>query len=130
MNQQTANAAEYFGKAEQCPVRNILDRFGDKWSVLVLLVLGDLEMLRFNQIHQTLGDISQKMLSVTLKHLEADGLISRQVYPVIPPKVEYRLTPLGQSLLPLLGQLTQWALGHAQEILQSRAEFAQRQSNR
>ncbi|WP_417884868.1 winged helix-turn-helix transcriptional regulator [Zunongwangia sp.] len=107
---------------ENCPVRNILDRFGDKWSTLVILILGEQEILRFNELQKKIGTISQKMLTVTLKKLESDGLISRKVYPQIPPKVEYALTELGLSLLPKLTSLVQWANENMSEINSNRAK--------
>ena len=109
-----------YTETKNCPVRNILDRFGDKWSTLVILILGEEETLRFNILQQKIGTISQKMLSVTLKKLESDGLISRKVYPEIPPKVEYSLTSLGRSLLPQLRNLVQWANEHMEEITANR----------
>ena len=82
-----------------CPIRNVLDRFGDKWSILVILLLGEHKTaMRFNEVAQTIGDISQKMLTVTLRTLEADGMVVRKHYPEIPPRVEYRLTTKGQEL--------------------------------
>lgn len=107
----------------KCPIRNILDRFGDKWSILVILLLGKEGTLRFNQITHLIGDISQKMLTVTLRTLEADGLISRKIYAQIPPKVEYSLTNVGTELLPHIENLTQWALKNMPEILKSRERF-------
>lgn len=112
-----------FGNTEQCPVRNVIDRIGDKWSVLVLLVLEEGEVLRFNEINGCIKTISQKMLAVTLKTLEADNLVKRTVYPQIPPKVEYELTPRGKSLLPHLHGLVQWAVANMPEIKESRAMF-------
>ena len=101
---------------DHCPVRNVLDRFGDKWSTLILLVLGAKGTLRFGEIHAAIGNISQKMLAVSLKKLEADGLVHRKLYPQVPPRVEYRLTPRGESLLPLLQQLVDWAEEHLEDI--------------
>lgn len=112
-----------FGVAENCPVRNVVDRIGDKWSVLVLLVLEEGGVLRFNEICGYINTISQKMLSVTLKALEADGLVKRTVYPQIPPKVEYELTPRGKSLLPHLHGLVSWANENMVEIKVSREIF-------
>ncbi len=112
-----------FSNAEQCPVRNVLDRFGDKWSMLIILLLGEREVMRFNEMHKTIGDISQKMLTVSVRKLEADGLISRQIFPVIPPRVEYQLTPLGKSLLPLMATISDWANQNMQQILLHRAQF-------
>lgn len=107
-----------------CPVRQVLDRFGDKWSTLILLFLDKKGTMRFNQLNSAIGDISQKMLTVTLRSLEADGLISRKVYPEIPPRVEYQLTELGQSLMPFLESLTGWAEKNIGAILESREKFA------
>ncbi len=92
-----------------CPVRQVLDRFGDKWSILIIIILGDEGVLRFNELAQAIGDISQKMLTSTLRTLEADGLVSRKLYPEIPPRVEYQLTALGKSLLPHITALSAWA---------------------
>ena len=95
---------------KNCPVRKVLDRFGDKWSLLVLLILGKKETLRFNEIYREIGpDISQKMLTVTLRTLEADGFLVRTIYPEIPPRVEYTITDLGKSLVPLIDNLEKWA---------------------
>ncbi|MCE1189659.1 MAG: helix-turn-helix transcriptional regulator [Ignavibacteria bacterium] len=112
-----------YGHPEHCPVRNVMDRIGDKWSVLVLLLLEDCEVLRFNEICNYIKTISQKMLASTLRSLEADGLVSRQVYAQIPPKVEYRLTERGKSLLPHLHNLVSWAAGNMDGIQQSRKNF-------
>ncbi|MDP4206158.1 MAG: helix-turn-helix domain-containing protein, partial [Bacteroidota bacterium] len=79
---------------EFCPIRNILDRFGDKWSILVIITLGKNGKMRFNELNNAINDISQKMLTVTLRTLEADGLLTRTIYPQIPPKVEYELTEM------------------------------------
>ncbi len=114
---------EKYLQSERCPVRNVLDRFGDKWSMLVLMILEEGEVMRFKDLNNTIDDISQKMLTVTLRTLEADGLISRTVYPEIPPKVEYRLTELGHSLLPHLKDLTNWAITNFQVIEESRKQF-------
>ena len=112
-----------YGEPEHCPVRNVVDRIGDKWSVLVLMVLEDGKVLRFNEIHESIKTISQKMLSVTLKSLESDGLISRKVYPQIPPKVEYQLTARGKSLIPHLVGLIDWALANISDIRKSRKVY-------
>ena len=116
-----------FAEAETCPARNVLDRFGDKWSTLVILVLNEEEKLRFNELHKVIGDISQKMLTVTLRNLEADGLASRKVYPEIPPRVEYKLTPLGKSLVPHISSLLKWADQNFSSIMASRSKYNKRQ---
>lgn len=107
----------------ECAVRNVLDRLGDKWSMLVIIVLGVEGTLRFNKLHNLIGDISQKMLTVTLKSLEADGLVTRTVFPEIPPRVEYALTERGASLLPHMEGLAEWAAEHMEGIYASREKY-------
>jgi len=114
---------EIFSHFEECPVRNVLNRFGDKWSVLVLMILGEVDNMRFNKLHKTTGDISQKMLTVTLRTLEADGLVNRTIYPEIPPRVEYEITERGRSLLVHVNKLVDWADENMEAILESRAKF-------
>lgn len=114
---------EKFGNPENCPVRNVVDKIGNKWSVLVLMVLEEGEVLRFNEIYGYITTISQKMLAVTLKSLEADGLVKRTVYPQIPPKVEYELTARGKSLLPHLHGLVEWASENLADIRESRMVY-------
>lgn len=109
---------------DKCPVRNILDRFGDKWSILIILVLGETGTLRFNELHKAIGDVSQKMLTVTLRTLEADGLVKRTVYAEIPPRVEYEITERGKSLLPHIHGLSSWAIENMTAITKSRKRFA------
>ena len=115
---------EKYGSIHDCPVRNVLDRIGDKWSILVITILGEEGTLRFNQLNGIIGTISQKMLTITLKSLEADGLISRKIFPQVPPRVEYTLTDLGRSLLPAMELLTKWALERMPEIKASREKYA------
>jgi DNA-binding HxlR family transcriptional regulator len=118
------NAAEKKKKYELCPVRNVLNRIGDKWSLLVLIELSNTEVMRFNELSSALEDISQKMLTVTLRTLEADGLVNRTMFPQIPPRVEYSLTERGRSLLPHVHALARWAYENQDAILQQREEFA------
>jgi DNA-binding HxlR family transcriptional regulator len=92
------------------PIQKILSRFGDKWSVLVLLSLEKSGVIRFNELERNIPDISQKMLTATLRKLEADKLVARTVYPEVPPRVEYQLTETGKSLLPHIQGLFNWAL--------------------
>lgn len=108
---------------EGCPVRNVFDRFGDKWSILVLLILSEESPMRFNELNRVIRDISQKMLTVTLRTLEADGLISRKIYPEIPPRVEYRLTDLGKSLVPYINALAEWSKNNMPAVLEMRQKF-------
>ena len=117
---------EKYLDAENCPVRNVLDRFGDKWSMLIIKILGEVEVMRFKDLNATISDISQKMLTVTLRTLEADGLVSRKVYPQIPPKVEYRLTELGESLLPHIIGISEWASKNFDAIKESRKSYHSR----
>ena len=104
-----------------CPIRDILDRIGDKWTNLVVLNLGAVDCLRFSALRQRIDGISQRMLTVTLRSLEADGVVSRTVYAEVPPRVEYQLTALGQSLLALIIELGNWATLHAPTIAENRA---------
>lgn len=94
--------------ARDCPTRQLLDRIGDKWSVLVLLLLGDAE-LRFSRIKQRIDGVSQKMLSQTLRALERDGLVTRHALATVPVTVSYRITPLGRDLLDALQRMIDWA---------------------
>ncbi|MCI1778702.1 MAG: helix-turn-helix transcriptional regulator [Bacteroidales bacterium] len=103
-----------------CPVRDILAGLGNKWSLLTLITLNSNGTMRFNDIRKSIGDISPRMLSVTLKNLQRDGIIARTAYPQIPPRVEYYITSLGKSFIPLLKELTEWAKDNMQEILASR----------
>ena len=112
-----------FSHFEECPVRKVLNRFGDKWSILILMVLGEVDNMRFNKLHKTIGDISQKMLTVTLRTLEADGLVNRTIYPEIPPRVEYEITERGKSLLIHINKLVFWADENMEAILESREKF-------
>ena len=103
--------------------KEVVNRIGDKWSLLVLLVLEEGGIMRFNELGSTIGIISQKMLTVTLRTLEADDLIKRKVYAQIPPKVEYELTSRGKSLLPHLHKLVSWADENMNGIKESRTKF-------
>lgn len=109
-----------FSPADCCPIRDILSRLGDKWSALVLITLNTNGTLRFSDIQRTIGDISQRMLTVTLRSLEADGLISRTIYAEVPPKVEYNLTERGTSLIPYLQSLVVWAEENMEAIISER----------
>jgi DNA-binding HxlR family transcriptional regulator len=102
--------------------RQILTRVGDKWSVLVVVLLGEATM-RFNELRRALDGISQRMLTSTLRGLERDGLVKRTVRPTNPPQVDYALTPLGESLLEPVRVLAVWAQGHRAEVMQAREAF-------
>lgn len=113
---------------EICPIRNVVSRFGDKWSLLVLLVIDRGGVIRFNELGRMIPDISTRVLSTTLKTLEADGLIDRKVYAQVPPKVEYSLTETGKSLIPLLMKLTEWAQTNMKKVMGHRSEYETRQT--
>ncbi|HCY42194.1 MAG TPA: transcriptional regulator [Prolixibacteraceae bacterium] len=99
-----------------CPIRNVLSRFSDKWSLLILLNLQGKEKMRYKELLTAIPDISQKMLSSTLKQLESDHFISRKAFAEIPPRVEYSLTATGKSLIPVLNVMIDWSLGHFEEV--------------
>ena len=101
------------------PIRQIISRFGDKWSMLVLYTLhaSEVGVLRFSELHHNMADCSQKMLSATLKNLEQTNLIHREVYPVVPPRVEYSLTDTGKSLMPAINSLIDWAKLHFDDVV-------------
>ena len=104
-----------------CPIRQVISRFGDKWSMLVLYSLhaSDTGVLRFNELRRLMTDCSQKMLSQTLKNLEQSNLIHREVYPEVPPRVEYSLTDMGQSLMPSISSLIDWATQHFDDVVKN-----------
>ena len=106
-----------------CPIRNVVARFGDKWSLLVLLVVDRAGTVRFNELGRMIPDISTRVLSGTLKTLEADGLLRRKVYAQVPPKVEYSLTDTGKSLIPLVMQLTEWAQTNMKNVVTHRRQY-------
>ena len=107
-----------------CPIRNVLSRISCKWPMLVLFTLSQRGTLRFNTLRRALPDISQKMLTVTLRTLEEDGYVTRTVYPEVPPRVEYALTPRAHSLLPHVNALLDWAQANADGILADRRKAA------
>lgn len=105
-----------------CPIRDVLDRIGDAWSLLVLLELSK-GPCRFNALARVVDGISPRMLSVTLRHLTRDGFVAREVLPTTPPQVDYALTPLGRSLVERVDLLQQWAVAHQPEVRRARAAF-------
>lgn len=100
-----------------CPVRDVIERVNDKWSMLAILALGGYGKTRFNELRKLIPDVSQRMLTVTLRNLENDGFITREVFAEIPPRVEYELTELGVSLMTQLLIFAEWANFHSDEIL-------------
>lgn len=106
-----------------CPIRNILSRIGDKWSMLVLYTLETDEAKRFKELQRNIPDISQKMLTATLKMLEADGLVKRKAFAEVPPRVEYSLSDKGKTLLPHINALISWATDNMDDIYESRRHY-------
>jgi DNA-binding HxlR family transcriptional regulator len=111
---------------EDCEVRQILDRIADKWSLLVIAIL-DRGTLRFTELRRGIDGISQRMLTTTLRQLERDGLVRRTVHPVVPPRVDYELTPLGVTLHETIQSLVTWTEAHQREIAMARADYDARQ---
>ncbi|MFD9909753.1 winged helix-turn-helix transcriptional regulator [Streptomyces sp. NPDC059063] len=112
---------------EDCQVRQILDRVADKWSLLVIALL-EHRCLRFTELRREIDGISQRMLTVTLRQLERDGLVLRTVHPVVPPRVEYELTPLGGTLHTTIQALVTWTEEHQGEIAAARSSYDLREA--
>ena len=119
--QQTRVREELF---PDCPIRNVLARISSKWPMLVLFTLDRSGTMRFNALRRAMPDISQKMLTTTLRTLEEDGLVSRRVYAEVPPRVEYELTARARSLLPILSELIDWAHSNMAAIMRDRQTHA------
>lgn len=116
-------AAVFSGSCSQkkvCPVKDIMASYGDKWSMYTILLLGQHQKMRFNELRSAIDGISQRMLTVTLRSLEDDGIVTRTIYPEVPPRVEYALTELGESLLKQLLQLATWAEENFSKIMKER----------
>lgn len=111
---------------QDCPICNVLSRICDKWSLLVIYTLNahNAEPIRFNALRKLIPDISQKMLTSTLKTLEADGYVNRKVYAEVPPRVEYSLTPRSETLIPIMNSLIEWAGDNMAMILKDRQQKA------
>ena len=116
------------GPHVNCPISDLLARLGDKWSILVLVTLARAEnhCLRFSDLMRQVEGISQRMLTTTLRHLERDGILTRQIYPEVPPRVEYTVTERGREMLIPVQELVQWIVQEWPEIEKSRAEYDQR----
>lgn len=119
-NQKENNKQSRDALFPNCPIRNILARVGDKWSLLVLYTLQHKEPLRFKQLQREMPDISQKSLTQTLRILEEDGFVHREVFAEVPPRVEYRLTERGLSFLPVVDNLIGWAAANMEQIISDR----------
>lgn len=108
-----------------CPTRQVLDLIADRWTALVIGLLGD-EPARFSELQRGIGGISQKMLAQTLRRLERNGLVTRTVYAEVPPRVEYALTPLGKTLCPLLVAIRDWAEANIDQVIAAQAAYEER----
>ena len=106
-----------------CHAREMLVRIADKWSMYVIHVLAKESPLRFNELKRRISGVSQRMLTVTLRGLERDGLVRRTMYPEVPPRVEYQLTPLGETLRGILCNVVTWTQTHLHEVDAARAQF-------
>ena len=107
---------------KNCPTRMVLDRIADKWTVLLIGSLSN-GTRRFGELRREIDGISQKMLTQTLRGMERDGLITRKVYPTVPPKVEYSLTRLGKTLVEMLEEIRNWSEGHIDKVLKAQTEY-------
>lgn len=116
MNRKEIQSATF----PDCPIRNVISHLTDKWSLLVLYTLEQNEVLRFNDLWRQIPDISQKMLTSTLRHLEEDGILHREIFMEVPPRVEYSLTDRGKSLMPHLDALIGWGIEHSEAIINDR----------
>jgi DNA-binding HxlR family transcriptional regulator len=124
----TETGADHTADHTECiVVREILDRVGDKWSVLVIALLGDRGQ-RFSELKRSIDGISQRMLTLTLRQLEHDGLVLRTVHATVPPRVDYALTPLGESVLEPIMALTRWAQEHGSDIAEARRRYDEAQN--
>lgn len=115
--------------AEACPVQEVLDRVAGKWSILIVVAAAR-GPIRFTELERTIDGISRRMLTLTLRHLERDGLLERTVYPTVPPKVEYELTPIARELHTSLLSLTDWAERHRATITAARRDYDEKLSAR
>lgn len=112
-------------EAEACPVQEVLDRVAGKWSILIM-VAATAGPIRFTELERAIPSVSRRMLTLTLRHLERDGLITRTVYPTVPPKVEYELTPIAHELQTAFRTLTKWAETHRPAIIAARKAYDER----
>ncbi|HET7812942.1 MAG TPA: helix-turn-helix domain-containing protein [Candidatus Baltobacteraceae bacterium] len=112
-----------------CPMRTVLGRVADKWTVLIVGLLAGAPVMRFNELKRSIGGISQKMLTQTLRDLERDGLVERKVYAEVPPRVEYALTDVGRTLCGPIGELARWANDHIAEVYAAQKAFDERNAS-
>lgn len=119
--------AAYDAFLAACPTRKLLDRISDKWVSLVLVALAD-GPRRYNDVARAIAGVSQKMLTQTLRSLERDGLVTRTVTPAVPVRVDYELTPLGETLLPVMRSIKVWAEAHIEEVESARVAYDSREN--
>jgi DNA-binding HxlR family transcriptional regulator len=119
----TAENATKPSAQKEAMVREMLERVGDKWTLLVIEELGSGGELRFTQLRDRIGNVSQKMLTKTLRELERDGLVSRRVHPVVPPRVDYKLTALGEALGEAVCGIWTWVEAHMKDVVRSRQAY-------
>lgn len=112
----TEKISEKYSCVATCPMRNVIAHFANKWSMLLLVILDEFGVMRFNELSRAIPDISPKVLSGHLKNLEAVGLVRRSLFAEIPPRTEYALTDLGKSLMPILNQLSEWGRMHLKDF--------------
>ncbi|MDV9178421.1 helix-turn-helix domain-containing protein [Streptomyces sp. W16] len=122
MSQGNTGVTAQLVNAHACPVREVLDRVAGKWSVQILVAAAH-GPIRFTELERSIEGISRRMLTLTLRNLERDGLVTRTVFPTVPPKVEYQLTPVAQELHETLQRLTDWAERNRVHIAESRAAY-------
>ncbi len=125
VNPVSAAPSQWDPRFPGCPTREVLDRIGDKWSVLVVGELADGAPHRFTVLKRRVAGVSEKMLTQTLRGLERDGLVRRTVYPVVPPRVEYQLTALGETLRAPIAALERWSVDHMDDVIAARASYAE-----
>lgn len=116
-------------KTTNCPITDVLARISDKWTMHTIIILGKTDKLRFNELKSRVEGISQRMLTVTLRTLEEDGFVTRTIFPQIPPKVEYELTPLGRSLLIQVISLSEWANENMGHVFRAREKYVDKRTN-
>jgi DNA-binding HxlR family transcriptional regulator len=119
MERNTIRSEVYPG----CPIRNVLSRISDKWSMLILYTLNQYPTMRFSALQKDICDISQKMLTVSLRTLEEDGLVKRKIYAEVPPRVEYSLTERARTLIPYINGLISWAKTNMDDIMNDRSQY-------
>ena len=113
---RTEKISEKYSCVATCPMRNVIAYFANKWSMLLLVILDEFGVMRFNELSRAIPDISPKVLSGHLKTLESVGLVKRILYAEVPPRTEYELTDLGRTLIPILNQLSEWGREHLKDF--------------